>query len=161
MVHNFEAGSHGTLDNGSFSDVDTETLIAPYVARLATLATLTGHGSELTKYPFIGLTNVLTNFLVSKIRQSLANAVSMASSAINAAKKGSLANIDPITKDAFIFYNILYTWNVEHGDMRAASVALLLKIQHLKAKALIDAAFASIQGQANGFDSERITQSLS
>lgn len=125
--------------------VDTDALIAPYVARLTTAATLAGHGLALTKYPFIGLVNVLTEYLMAQARKSLAGAVKSASDAVEAARNGKIANTDPITTDVFIYYHMLYAWNVEHEDMRGAAVAFLLKIQHLKAIAIVEAAASSVK----------------
>lgn len=147
MLHNSSATLQVKLENGTATDIDTESLIVPYVARLVTVATLTGQGFKLTSYPFIGLANVVTNFLMAKARKTFADAVQAASAALKAAQRNAIVNTDPVSDDVFVYYHILYAWNVEHDDMRGAAVAILLKTQHLKAIAIIEAAISSVKYQ--------------
>lgn len=137
MVNNYEGSGH--IDEKTGLGVDTDAQIMPYVERLASLAVETGQGGRLAQYPFIGLTRVVTRFFVNKAKQSLfgvAQSAAKLAAEVTGLSGELLMKIndntnknhilsfysEAIQKDSLIYYNALYSWSIEHQDLRGGKL---------------------------------------
>lgn len=102
-------------DEDDSSETIYESKTIPYVESLASAMTLSGNGSRLCQYPFIGLTNLVTQFFLEKAEKLLGRSVI----ATNGDSGFEQARED---EDVFLYYGALYSWNIEHHDFRGGKI---------------------------------------
>lgn len=128
-------------DEADLAETIQESKTLPYVESLASAMTLSGNGSRLCQYPFIGLTNLVTQFFFEKAEKFLGRSML----ATNGDSEFEQTRED---EHVFLYYGALYSWNIEHHDFRGgkfcyflefdqvtnflAATALYMKIQHLQ-----------------------------
>lgn len=93
---------------------DNGDKIVPYIESLASAMTQSGNGMRLCQYPFIGLTNLVSDFFLKKAETALITAThsSLLSSSLSSRENATSGD------DAFLYYRALYSWTVELHDFR-------------------------------------------
>lgn len=92
-----------------------EMRIMPYIESLASAMTLTGNGSRLCQYPFIGLTSLVSQFFLEKAENSLIRGTLIFGNE-------NIISQESKDEDVFLYYRALYAWNVEHSDFRGGKL---------------------------------------
>lgn len=140
-------------------DAEIREKLTPFVEKLATLATVNRLLPQFVQYPFTDLERLVESFFFTKARDTLLNVVEKLNKLYkrknhDGDEDGNVSMSDEvddqnqpteendltaayIKKDAFSYYHALHSWSFERGNYRQAAVALLLKIQHLRALNLI------------------------
>lgn len=95
-----------------------EEQMKPYVEALANTMILSGNGTRLCQYPFIGLIHLVTDYFQEKSSQALASTALLES-------RDNTNN----EQDAFLYYRTLYAWNVEHQDLRGGKCLFLKHLE--------------------------------
>lgn len=111
----------GDENEGNFPPVE-EDKVTPYVESLASYMVQTGNIARLCQYPFVGLTNVITDLFLKKAQAALVRATRISL---------NVPGIEESGEDAFLYYQALYAWNVEHHDFRGGKstrILMFLKI---------------------------------
>ena len=92
--------------------------IIPYLESLANSMIQSGNGTRLCQYPFIGITDLVSDFFRKKAESALVWATLYSANGNDVAGKTNIRE----NNDVFLYYQALYSWNIEHHDFRGGKL---------------------------------------